>query len=166
MDTRYPRHIRFVAAFLTVLGVWYAVFGVYVLANLSSVTQEWIVASGDPDFRFDFDIFAGWAGLFSVFVILLGVLTAIYSGGIVARREWACSLSWLGLTVFAVIVHVVRLPIHAVDDTLTRPLIAWFVVVCVAYGTVWVTVQRRLRAKWPARLHEPPNLTNQRTLRT
>ena len=105
MDSPYPRPIRAIAACLTALGVWYAVFGVYVLANLSSVTQDWIVASGDPDFRFDFDIFAGYAGIFSVILILFGGLTAptapacsLAANGRLVRRGWASPSSPFSFT--------------------------------------------------------------------
>ena len=157
MNTAYPRHIGVVAAFLVALGVWYALFGVYVLANLSSVTNAWILASGDPDFILSLDGFAMMAFLTSAAVLILGVLTAVHAAGILARREWAWSPAWLGITVIAVAVHLLRLLIQKIDKTLTWPLAAWFLIVCVAYATVWMTVRRRLIAKWST---EPPNHTN------
>ena len=52
------------AALALVVGVWYAAFGVSLLINLPLATHRWIVASGDPDFWLDVNVFRrageGW----------------------------------------------------------------------------------------------------------
>jgi hypothetical protein len=51
---------RVPGAVLAILGIGYAWRGASVLLSLTDVTNAWIVASRDPDFRLDFQLFRMW----------------------------------------------------------------------------------------------------------
>lgn len=58
------------------LGIYYGALGIVTLVRLPTLTQRWIEATGDPDFRFDFEFFAVAIGFGAAMVATLGVVTA------------------------------------------------------------------------------------------
>lgn len=67
---------RAFAGALAVLGIYYGALGIVTLVRLPTLTQRWIEATGDPDFRFDFEFFAVAIGFGAAMVATLGVVTA------------------------------------------------------------------------------------------
>ena len=125
------------AALVTVLGVRYAAFGITVLFNLSSVTDAWILASGDSDFRLDFATFRVLGGLAAALVSALGILSAVYGTGRIIGRDWA-RRRWMLLTLLALVVHFLRIPIELIAGSLTGWSVFWFALVCSCYAALWI----------------------------
>jgi hypothetical protein len=125
------------AALVTVLGVRYAAFGITVLFNLSSVTDAWILASGDSDFRLDFATFRVLGGFAAALVSALGILSAVYGAGRVIGRDWA-RRRWMLLTLLALVVHLLRIPIELIAGSLTGWSVCWFALVCSIYAVLWI----------------------------
>jgi hypothetical protein len=132
------------AAVVTVLGVRYAAFGITVLFNLSSVTAAWILASGDPDFRLDFAMFRLLGGVAAALVSALGMLSAVYGAGRIIGRDWA-RRRWMLLTLLALVVHVLRIPIELIAGSLTVWSVCWFALVCSIYAALWLIDGDRVR---------------------
>ena len=125
------------AALVTVLGVRYAAFGITVLFNLSSVTDAWILASGDSDFRLDFATFRVLGGLAAALVSALGILSVVYGAGRIMGRDWA-RRRWMLLTLLALVVHLLRIPIELIAGSLTGWSVFWFALVCSVYAALWI----------------------------
>ena len=125
------------AALVTVLGVRYAAFGITVLFNLSSVTDAWILASGDADLLLDFAAFRVLGGLAAALVSALGILSAVYGAGRIMGCDWA-RRRWMLLTLLALVVHLLRIPIELIAGSLAGWSVFWFALVCSSYAALWI----------------------------
>jgi len=140
------RFARVLAAALALLGAWYAARGLWVLVTLSSVTNAWIVASGDADFRFDYELFVILIGTGACFMTVLGGST-LYLGSAFATRRQVGRDYWSLIVFLAFTVHLFMLPYKAVETgrmgreagmRYFLTIAAWFAVVCGAYTAVWI----------------------------
>ena len=68
---------RVLAAALAVVGAWYAARGLWMLLTLPATTNAWIVASRDPDFQWDYGLFAPPIAMGAFFMTGLRHLLAI-----------------------------------------------------------------------------------------
>jgi len=143
------------------LGVLFAIFGTYycilsvvTLGNLSNVTAQWVRRSGDPDFKYDFEMFMGWIAMGAVVVGAFGCRTA--AKGVMAargRRE-----SWLALAIGAPLLHWFWFLYRTIGNGLLDPVARaragrndgiWFGGVCLAYAAMCFLMRQRASGKSP-----------------
>ena len=124
------------AALALVVGVWYAAFGLSLLMNLSLATHRWIVASRDPDFWLDADIFrAAGAGL-ALLAFTLGILS-IRAAGQTFISRYEPRRHWLLLMGVAALVSILRALAEMIAGLLTPWRVAFSVSVCLLYAVLW-----------------------------
>jgi hypothetical protein len=90
---------------LALLGAYYCVRGLTILMNLQQVTAQWVVASGDPDFRLDFGSFMVMIGAGAVAVVSLGLTTAIGSVRATIGRPPRTRF-WVALALASVLIQI------------------------------------------------------------
>jgi hypothetical protein len=140
------------------VGAYYAAFGAYVLVSLSSVTERWVVASGDIDSRLDYPTFRILAAILAVLIAVLGSVSVIHGLArlkpptparatateteteteIATATAANASRLWLFLAVLAVPVQFVRLQVQHIDRTLTPAVVIWCIALCLLYATLWI----------------------------
>jgi hypothetical protein len=92
---------RILGSLFALLGTYYCVLSVLTLVRLPSVTARWIQQSGDPDFKYDYQMFMLWIAVGAVLVGMFGFSTAVK--GVVAARGGRGS--WLVLAIAAPFLH-------------------------------------------------------------
>ena len=137
---------RTLGTLFSMLGTYYCILSALTLARLPSVTADWIVRSGDPDFKHD-------ARLFMVLIAVGAVLTgafgyrSVVKGIRAARGERE---SWLGLALSAPLLHWCwflfrRIATGALDreaqEMAMRINALWFGAICLAYVVMWIVMR-------------------------
>ena len=145
---------------LALLGAYYCALSAFTLATLPGVTSTWIQRSGDPDFKYDYDLFMLWIGVGAVLAGAFGYRTAVK--GIRAARGHR--ESWLALALGAPVLHWFWFLFRTVGNgVLGREAQAGaarldglrFGAICLAYLAMWIVMRRRETAQQPAttRMH-------------
>jgi hypothetical protein len=131
------------------LGTIYAVRGTLALMSLSDVTNRWIQLSGDPDFRFDADLFRALIGSGAAAVLLFGLATAA-CGVRTAMGRAGTSKYWTGLAIAAPLIHfpwftyrVIATGKRAGWQSSVRWNAICFIAVCAAYVLAWALTRRQ-----------------------
>ena len=137
---------RVLAAVLLVVGVWYASFGIALLINLPRVTNNWIVASGDPNLLFNVRLFRMLGGGLAVLAAGLGVWSVRAAANTVAGRDES-PRHWMALLLLAVLVHLLRATAEVIGGTLSPWRVASFVSVCTVYALLWRLDRRQAAVK-------------------
>ena len=125
------------AAVVLVVGVWHAAFGLSLLLNLADVTARWIVASRDPDFRFDAGIFRSAGAVLALLALGLGIFS-IRAAGRTFLSRYEGRRHWLLLTGVALIVSFLRAVAELIAGVLTPLRVASFAAVCGLYALLWL----------------------------
>jgi hypothetical protein len=130
-----------------VLGAYYCVLAVFLLASLPEVTRQWIERSGDPDFKYDSSLFMMLGGLGAASIGALGWRTVV-KGVATARGRHA---TWLGPTLAAWPLHWfwflhriigAGVPDRAGQIVVQRHAAIQFGSVCIGYVVLWVITRR------------------------
>jgi hypothetical protein len=124
------------AGMVLVVGVWYAAFGISLLANLSLATHRWIAASGDPDFWLDASTFRAAGGVLALAAFALGVFS-IRAAGQTFISRYEPRRHWLLLMSLAIVVSLLRLLAESFAGVLTPWRVVSFAVICVLYTALW-----------------------------
>src|SRR5262245_27052162 len=140
---------RAVAIMLALLGAYYAWLGSRTLLHLQAHTQRWIALSGDPDFRFDFSLFALTIGTGASLVAMLGAASVLCAFALLRGRPWS-ERSAVILAIAALLVHAPWFMYRVIATgylprgLAAEPIRAFglrVLVICAQYFVVWV-VQR------------------------
>ena len=143
------RTLRMVMAIsLAVLGVYYALLGTSTLLNLTDVTWRWIRLSGDPDFKFDFELFRMFIALGALGISVLGLAT-VACGAVTASGRGVAPGYWAALAMAALFLHVpwflyrvVGTGLRTDSATEIRAVAIRFAAVCMAYVFAWALTRR------------------------
>jgi hypothetical protein len=140
----------------TVLGAYYCALGVLTLVRLPDVTRQWIERSGDPDFKYDYDLFMALSGVGATLIAVLGWRTVV-KGVATARGQHP---SWLGPAIAALLLHWFWFLYRVMGSGMLdrqdrfiaqRSTAIQFGIVCAGYALLWLLNRRPNR-------NEPANI--------
>jgi hypothetical protein len=146
---------RILGGLFAVIGTYYCVLSALTLVRLPRVTARWIERSGDPDFKYDYDLFTMWIAVGAVLVGAFGFRTALR--GIAAARGGRDS--WLALAIGAPFLHwfwfLYRTIGNGVLDRGAQAIALRndglrFGAICIAYVVVWLVMRDRNPARRPS----------------
>jgi hypothetical protein len=145
---------RALAILLAGLGSYYVIVGSVTVMTLPSVTNRWIALSGDPDFKFDFGLFAMLIAMGAVMVAWLGIATVLRGvNTALAQPVTASSAGWGVLAIGALLLHIpwvvyreIATGSPAIPRSEANAEIRLFVircvVICVTYALMWALTRR------------------------
>jgi hypothetical protein len=139
-----------------ILGTYYCTLGVLTLAALPDVTTQWVQRSGDPDFKYDHEMFMAWIAAGAFVVCAFGYRTAV-KGTRAARGRQE---SWLALAIAAPLLHWLWFLYRTIGNGVLDPVAqvnamrsnsVWFGAVCLAYVAMWLLTRPGARRASPCR---------------
>jgi hypothetical protein len=135
--------------------MYYCVLSVLTLARIPSVTTRWIQRSGDPDFKYDYQMFMLSIAVGAVLVGAFGCASAVT--GVAAAR--GARGSWLALAFGAPLLHWFWFLYRSIENgVLERAAQASalrhngvrFGAICLAYLVMWIITRQRDAPRRPA----------------
>jgi hypothetical protein len=145
---------KILAIALALLGAQYVVRASATLIALPDVTARWIQLSGDPDFKFDYNLFAICIGVGAAAVLTMGLATAALGIAEAAGRE-VRNRYWIALAIAAPLIHfpwflyrriaLGTLPRGQVEIAL-QPVAVRFAVITAVYMLAWAVMRRWRKA--------------------
>jgi hypothetical protein len=139
---------RTLGGLFALLGMYYCVLSILTLARLPSVTTRWVQRSGDPDFKYDYQMFMLWIAIGAVLVGAFGGASAVK--GVAAAR--GARDSWVALAFGAPLLHwfwfLYRIVGNGVLDraahaSALRQDELRFGAICLAYLVMWIIMRPR-----------------------